>query len=155
MKIISTLFALLLYINAQSQVLRIKNVQKKEKSNLLLIDSSKLMNEFWAYKKTQNFLSIYTGSNYSFVSTPSILFYKGQCFLRKEKRLNSFDSVCIDFVYEYVMDYEWKERVKRNKSYWITFTFMYDDDKKKLSIKAEEMASQQFKSVYKIEKDVQ
>jgi hypothetical protein len=156
MKIIWPLPALLLfYINAQSQIVRIRNNVRQEKSNLLLVDSSKLINDFWTYSKTQNFLSIYRDSSYSFVTTPSILFYKGQSFLSKEKKQNLFDSVCIDFMYDYVMDYEWKERVKRNKSYWIAFTFMYDNDEKKLYIEAEEMATNHFKSILRIEKNVQ
>jgi hypothetical protein len=152
MKITCTLLAFLFCMNAHCQIVHIKNVPKTQKSNLLLEDSSKLMSDFCAYERTRDFLSIYRDSNYSFVSSVSILYYKGQGFLRKEERLNVFDSVCIDFVYDHVLAYKWKEKVKRNKDYWVDLTFIYDDDEKKLYIEAKEFNWLAFKSVFSMEK---
>ena len=59
-------------------------------------------------------------------------------FLGKQERYNLFDSVCVNFVYDYVLSYRWKERKKTDMIYRLSLLFLYEPDKEQMTIEIED-----------------
>ncbi|RYY49996.1 MAG: hypothetical protein EOO06_05320 [Chitinophagaceae bacterium] len=110
-----------------------KNITK-ENSSLRLVDSTAIVNDFQKYNSFTNFYSVHKGSSYSFVSSPAAIYYKSQTYLGKEDRSNLFDSLCINFMYDYVLSYQWKEMRGHNKLYKLSFTFLFDSEDGRITI---------------------
>jgi hypothetical protein len=123
---------------------------KNGKSNLIFVDSAKLADDFLNFAQTKDFLLKTKDSNLSFGSTCFCIFYKSQSFLRREPRYNLFDSVAVNFTYEYVLNYKFRELKKRtsNKVYWLYFTYIYNNEDKALFIKVEDATSKPFVKIY-------
>ena len=120
------------------------------KSNLIFIDSTKLLSTFSIDKGIKEFVQIHNDSNFSFVSTFRFEFINMNLVLKKNKfKLSIYELAFYNYVKNTFLNFKFKERRRTNNKYLIITNWMFDSDEKQIVITIMNFTKNQYVVLFK------